>query len=336
MNQTLATEGSLYGIGTAATMSGLSVHTIRVWERRYNAVTPLRTDGGRRRYSPDDVDRLSLLKRLTDLGEAIGAIAPLDDAMLQERLDHCRQKQRESGGTGVGPIRLAVLGVAADRLVARLARQLGDMSCITATASVEEFRADVRLGEPNVLLLDYPAIDERSLAEVVALAAEQSDAICVLLYRFAASGDIHRLEEQGVVALRGPADDTDLLRAISLVPVSRQHGRAAKARRTRPAGSTVDMSVRTRLFSDQQLGRIADASNSIQCECPAHLVDLVRSLSAFEAYSAQCESRNPQDEELHRYLHAQTSQARSLIEMTIDHLVEVEGIDLQSSGRRDG
>ena len=336
MNQTSATEDAHYGIGAAATMTGLSVHTIRVWERRYSAVTPLRTEGGRRRYSPNDVDRLSLLKRLTDLGESIGAIAPLDDTMLQERLDHCRQTQRESGGAAIGPVRLAVLGVAADRLVSRLARQLGDMSCITATASIEEFRADVRLGEPTVLLLDYPAIDEHSLEEIFSLATEKRDAICVVIYRFAASGDIRRLEERGMIALRGPADDADLLRAISLAPVVRQRGRPARARRTRPAGSTDDMSVMTRLFSDQQLDRIADVSNSIQCECPAHLVDLVRSLSAFEAYSAQCESRSPQDEDLHRYLHAQTSQARSLIEMTIDHLVEVEGIDFRDSGRRSG
>ena len=77
MTPTTAAQDTHYGIGTAATMTGLTVHTIRVWERRYGAVTPLRTDGGRRRYSPADVDRLTLLKRLTDMGESIGEVIGL-------------------------------------------------------------------------------------------------------------------------------------------------------------------------------------------------------------------------------------------------------------------
>jgi MerR family transcriptional regulator, light-induced transcriptional regulator len=57
---------------------------IRVWERRYRAVTPERTEGGSRLYSDLDVQRLQLLQRLTTQGHAISALATLPtDRLLQ-------------------------------------------------------------------------------------------------------------------------------------------------------------------------------------------------------------------------------------------------------------
>ncbi|MEZ5357482.1 MAG: MerR family transcriptional regulator [Candidatus Zixiibacteriota bacterium] len=57
--------------------TGLSPHLIRVWERRYQAVTPERTDTGRRVYSDADIEKLSLLRQATQAGESIGHIANL-------------------------------------------------------------------------------------------------------------------------------------------------------------------------------------------------------------------------------------------------------------------
>lgn len=82
-----AGEPPLYRIGVAAQMSGLSAHTIRVWERRYGAVTPARTDGGGRCFTPAEVTRLALLKRATDAGHAIGHVARLPDAALRDLVD---------------------------------------------------------------------------------------------------------------------------------------------------------------------------------------------------------------------------------------------------------
>jgi methanogenic corrinoid protein MtbC1 len=48
-----------------------------MWERRYSAVEPHRTDTGRRLYTDDDIERLSLLRRATLAGESIGQIAHL-------------------------------------------------------------------------------------------------------------------------------------------------------------------------------------------------------------------------------------------------------------------
>ena len=40
-----------YGIGAVAKLTGLTDHTIRVWERRYAAVVAGRAANGRREYT---------------------------------------------------------------------------------------------------------------------------------------------------------------------------------------------------------------------------------------------------------------------------------------------
>jgi DNA-binding transcriptional MerR regulator len=70
-------------IGAVAEQTGLSQHTIRVWQRRYGAVTPERTEGGSRLYSDQDLRRLQLLQRLTADGHSISGLARLPTAQLR-------------------------------------------------------------------------------------------------------------------------------------------------------------------------------------------------------------------------------------------------------------
>jgi DNA-binding transcriptional MerR regulator len=64
-------------------LTGLSADVIRIWERRYNAICPLRTPTNRRLYSEDDLEKLVLLKQALALGHRIGEVAGLDRAALQ-------------------------------------------------------------------------------------------------------------------------------------------------------------------------------------------------------------------------------------------------------------
>ena len=66
--------------------TGLGADLLRAWERRYSAVEPERSAGGQRLYRDSDIDRLLLLKRLTDEGHAISQIAKLDTSALREML----------------------------------------------------------------------------------------------------------------------------------------------------------------------------------------------------------------------------------------------------------
>ncbi len=80
-----AKKEELYGIGAVAKLTGLTDHTIRVWERRYAAVVAQRASNGRRVYKPADVEKLGLLKRLTDQGLSIGQIADYSVDELRAR-----------------------------------------------------------------------------------------------------------------------------------------------------------------------------------------------------------------------------------------------------------
>ena len=67
----------LHPIKVVAKKTGLSPHLIRVWERRYGAVTPERSDTQRRMYSEREIERLKVLQMLTEAGHSIGNIATL-------------------------------------------------------------------------------------------------------------------------------------------------------------------------------------------------------------------------------------------------------------------
>lgn len=78
-----ATDGA-HPIQVVARRTGLSADVIRVWEKRYHVVTPVRSTSGRRLYSDADIDRLRLLARATLSGRSIGQVAALDDGALAE------------------------------------------------------------------------------------------------------------------------------------------------------------------------------------------------------------------------------------------------------------
>ena len=47
----------VYGISVAAELAGVGIQTLRLYEAR-GLLQPARTNGGTRRYSPDDLDRI--------------------------------------------------------------------------------------------------------------------------------------------------------------------------------------------------------------------------------------------------------------------------------------
>jgi DNA-binding transcriptional MerR regulator/methylmalonyl-CoA mutase cobalamin-binding subunit len=72
----------VYSIKAASQATGLSVETLRAWERRYGIVEPRRDESGRRVYLPEDVLRLRRLREATDRGHPIGRLATLSDEAL--------------------------------------------------------------------------------------------------------------------------------------------------------------------------------------------------------------------------------------------------------------
>lgn len=81
----------LYGITVAAQLVDLPEATLRLFESK-GVLTPARSEGGTRRYSDDDVERLRRATRLRDHGINIAGIVRVlaledENADLRSTLD---------------------------------------------------------------------------------------------------------------------------------------------------------------------------------------------------------------------------------------------------------
>ncbi len=85
-------NAALYPIRAVARLTGLGIDTLRAWERRHHAVTPVRDDRGRL-YTDADVQRLRLLREVVGLGHSIGRIAALPDEELRHLADTSMRRQ---------------------------------------------------------------------------------------------------------------------------------------------------------------------------------------------------------------------------------------------------
>ena len=70
-----------YPIRAVSKLTGIGIDTLRAWERRHAAVTPIRDDRGRL-YTDADIDRLRLLQRALAHGHSIGRLASLTNEEL--------------------------------------------------------------------------------------------------------------------------------------------------------------------------------------------------------------------------------------------------------------
>jgi MerR family transcriptional regulator, light-induced transcriptional regulator len=75
-----------YTIKAVAEATGLTVETLRAWERRYRVIEPQRGAGGHRLYTARDVSRLRRLRETTARGHPIGKVAHLSNDALSRLL----------------------------------------------------------------------------------------------------------------------------------------------------------------------------------------------------------------------------------------------------------
>ncbi|MFZ0229318.1 MAG: MerR family transcriptional regulator [Mycobacterium sp.] len=76
-----AASRGVYGISVAAELSGIPVQSLRLYER-HGLLNPIRSDGGTRRYSANDLGRLQRISELVAAGvnlAGIGRILDLED-----------------------------------------------------------------------------------------------------------------------------------------------------------------------------------------------------------------------------------------------------------------
>lgn len=125
---------NLHPIKVVSLRTGLSPHVIRIWEKRYEAVVPQRTDSNRRLYSDEDIHRLTLMRLASERGHRIGQLARMNLEELKELLQEEEQidKQRSSYDNRVSS------SMSPDQIIAtclEATKELDDVAMIRALKS---------------------------------------------------------------------------------------------------------------------------------------------------------------------------------------------------------
>jgi MerR family transcriptional regulator, light-induced transcriptional regulator len=316
-----------------ARMLGMPVATLRVWERRYALCQPPTTPSGQRLYSQADVQRLAVLKRLTDVGHAIGQLAALDLPKLQAvAATHATtlagSATARNAVAAVLPIpsnRVLVIGTglaarlqrpAVLRQVARKLHVEGPFA--TAADAGKGLRPDVHI---DAVLVHAPSLTPTTWSEIDAALPQARSASKAVLYGFAATATCEQLAAAGVALLREP--QSDMAVGQWLRNVLQEHD-------PMNAEPTVNTSgpVPQRRWTDAALTDFAGLSSTVACECPKHVAELLIQLSQFEHYSADCENRSPADAALHKHLWQVAAQARASFEQALEYVAMHEGLTL--------
>ncbi|MFT4548450.1 MAG: DNA-binding transcriptional MerR regulator [Verrucomicrobiales bacterium] len=316
-----------YDISVVARKTGLTPANLRVWERRYQAISPKRSKSGRRQYSEEDVTRLRLLKDLAQLGHPVRATASLQI----EELAKLRAEQEDDPPAD---LRVVLLDTTACRVVCigallqSVGNDLPDTSTVATFADMEAAESAIEAPQTDLLLIEFPALFDDSITRIQRLVERCAALRAIVFYTFAQKRALESLSQAGdrLAAIRGPLSAEQLQLACSTavadaIRTSRQEVPAVVLPK-------VDDRIPERQFSDQEIAELAQISSTIECECPQHIANLLANLTAFEDYSANCENRHADDAEMHAYLHQMTAHARSVIEDAMCFLIEFENIEL--------
>lgn len=288
--------------GTAARLAGVPVTTLRVWERRYGVVAAPKTPTGQRLYSSLDVQRLKLLKQLTDRGLAIGTIAGLPLAALQGLAEQTVNAAARPTLVVVGrAMALRLQGSAR----AELLRTHDDLDAAEVHEAPE--------GPLDVLLVHLPSLQPAFADRVLSLATRLQAASLVVVYAFGAEPVAEGLRAAGATVRREPATGRDIARLVSTPP---------------PPAAHAAWRIAPRRYSDEALTHVAELPTAVACECPRHIAEIVLQLSGFERYSADCQSESPADAALHRRLTGLAAAARTMFERALTDVVAREGLVL--------
>ena len=319
-------------------MLRMPVATLRVWERRYGLTQPALSPGGQRLYSVDDVRRLTLVKQLSDLGHAIGRLAPLDMLQLQRVASThadalaATHKGERLDATPLRPARawrLAVIGTALGARLQRpaLLRRIGrPVALLGPFEDAAQAAAALQGSAVDALLVHEPQLHEGWLAAIEAAAPTLAGVPRAVLYGFAADPVCDALATAGTALLREPQPDAVVaqwLHSLSIVTAAPQPTAAKRVRSDEP--------VPPRRWNDAALVEFAGLSSTIACECPRHVAELLVQLSHFETYSAGCGHRNAADAELHAYLRQVAAASRARFEAALEHVALHEGLMLPPS-----
>ena len=313
-----------YRIGAAARLTGLSTHTLRKWEDRHALVTPRRSPGGERLYSASDVKRLALVKDLVEGGTPLGELASLSLEDLEGLFRQSHRANEHTVAESTSRVDVAVLGAALPTLLDTDARHFRRARIIASGNSLDALRDALGEEAPDVVVVECPTVTAETGDEIARAMNSVGATFAVVVFGFGVRSVLDALRRPEIALVRAPADAVEIERLCLGLAASLGELWPNPARGSMRA----DTVIPERRWSREKLARIGTMSNSIVCECPHHLADLIMGLDAFEEYSASCENRDDKDRELHHYLRLTAATARALLEEALQRVADHEGLDV--------
>jgi DNA-binding transcriptional MerR regulator len=187
--------------------------------------------------------------------------------------------------------------------------------------TLEEAAAEPLAATADALLIYAASLQDDWLDRLLQTLPAWKGKPMAVLYGFASERTCRLFSRvTGLSLLRGPQSDAALAQWL--------RGWRGQLELPAPGAAAVPstMPVPARRWDDEALAAFAGLSTTIACECPRHVAELLVQLSHFEAYSADCESRSPEDAELHAYLHQVTALARAQFETALERVARHEGL----------
>lgn len=327
MKSTANSHDTRLRIGAVSRLTDLSVHVLRKWEKRYGAVEPIRTPGGGRLYSRHDVQRLALIKQLTQAGAPLGEVA-------QASLEHLGEMAKEilragpasiSGSEPPASVRLGVVGAALPTLLQAEAAALNSLEFVGFAESSAVLESQIGGRKVDLLVLESPTV-QLELASILSTTIRSIGARgAIVVYGFGSRETLNSLRQFGVALMRAPIDPLELQQVA--LGVMQQLTGAALPTPYSPVGESSQIIPPPR-FSSEQVARVTTSTPVLRCECPRHLADIISNLLAFERYSLECESRNESDAALHHFLALTAGRSRAAFEDALAEVAKAEGMDL--------
>jgi len=314
-----------YRIGTISKLAGIPVPTLRVWESRYAAFSPVKTDGQHRMYAEEDLLRATLLKQLSDAGHAISTIANMN---VQELNQLYRKHQHVSASntqvTGAQAVMMGVVGLGlAGRIESKrfsIYMPNRNLQVADIFADLEAAKAGVLAAPVEILLIKVNTLHEIVMRDIQEVTSKNSVSHVIVLYNFGRDNVAQAMRGAGMLVRREPISDFELAELLQSV----------KPAADTPTSSATAPSavIPPRKYSDETLARVANISTNVLCECPRHVAELITQLASFEQYSQECLNNSTEDSQLHTYLATVSGSARALFEQALEKVAQHEGIKL--------
>jgi len=305
----------LYGIGTVARLTGLKPDTLRVWERRYGLGASHKSLTGRRQYTQSDLEHLQIVARLVRDGVRIGEIASVERKTLEVML----QGKNRRGEVITKPERPKVLFIG-PALCEWLDEHQGCLANVSALLARRELSSlthaeKLEFGPVDTLVVEAQLLNAAAVHDLKSLIRRLEAQRVLVAYQFGNQRWMEELTRSGVALMKFPPDPSYVAYEISRTVSAKVAGMGEMN-----VGDLV--TAKPRLFTEKQLTEARAIESGIDCECPRHLTDLVRSLAAFEQYATECAVESWSDAAVHSCMYVYTSQARWLMEKALQAVMD--------------